>query len=229
MQNWTQQQTDAIHSPSRKIICSAAAGSGKTAVMIERVVRLLREGAEPESFLVVTFTNAAASEMKQKIRNRLREERQNKYLRTALEKIDLMEISTIHSFCQHLIRQEFQAADADPFFAVCEQARAKKLFSDAFRAACAALQQEKDPDYTRWKQCFSRKDTEEIVRTVHGFMMSLPDPLEWLERSCDGVPLRIDPSHPWFETASEIVRERIAEAQMILRRQYLMFAEEEHG
>ena len=229
MSKWTPQQENAIHSPSRKIICSAAAGSGKTAVMIERVVRLLREGAEPESFLVVTFTNAAASEMKQKIRNRLREERQNKYLRAALEKIDLMEISTIHSFCQHLIRQEFQAADADPFFAVCEQARAKKLFSDAFRAACAALQQEKDPDYTRWKQCFSRKDTEEIVRTVHGFMMSLPDPLEWLERSCDGVPLRIDPSHPWFETASEIVRERIAEAQMILRRQYLMFAEEEHG
>ena len=125
MQNWTQQQTDAIQSPSSKIICTAAAGSGKTAVMIERVVRLLREGAEPESFLVVTFTNAAASEMKQKIRNRLREERQNKNLRAALEKIDLMEICTIHSFCQHLIRQEFQAADADPFFAVCEQARAK--------------------------------------------------------------------------------------------------------
>ena len=229
MQNWTQQQTNAIQSPSSKIICTAAAGSGKTAVMIERVVRLLREGADPESFLVVTFTNAAASEMKQKIRNRLREERQNKNLRAALEKIDLMEICTIHSFCQHLIRQEFQAADADPFFAVCEQARAKKLFSDAFRAACTALQNDRDPDYFRWKQCFSRKDTEDIVRSVHGFMMSLPDPLEWLERSCDDVPLQIDPSHPWFETASEIVRDRIAEAQVILRRQYLMFAEEEHG
>ena len=87
LSKWTPQQENAIHSPSRKIICSAAAGSGKTAVMIERVVRLLRERAAPESFLVVTFTNAAASEMKQKIRNRLREERQNKYLRTALEKI----------------------------------------------------------------------------------------------------------------------------------------------
>ena len=126
MHNWTAQQTDAIKSPSQKIICSAAAGSGKTAVMIERIVRLLREGAEPESFLIVTFTNAAASEMKQKIRNRLREERQNKYLRAALEKIDLMEISTIHSFCQHLIQQEFQAADADPFFAVCEQSIAPR-------------------------------------------------------------------------------------------------------
>ncbi len=229
MRNWTEQQLSVIHSPAGRIICSAAAGSGKTAVMIERIVRKLREGVNPDAFLVVTFTNAAAAEMKQKIRDRLREERENRYLRNALEKLDLMEISTIHSFCQHLIRDEFQAADTDPFFAVCEQARAKKLFSDAFRSACARLQMEADPDYMYWKKCFGRKDTEEIVRTVHGFMMSLPDPLDWLDRSCDGIPLKTDESHPWFETASRIVREKIHTAEMILRRQYLMFGEPEHG
>ena len=229
MKDWTEQQLAVIRSPSGKIICSAAAGSGKTAVMIERIVRILQEGADPESFLVVTFTNAAAAEMKQKIRDRLREGREDRNLRRALEKLDLMEICTIHSFCQHLIRQEFQAAEVDPFFAVCEPARAKKLFGDAFRSACARLQREKDPDYLHWKKCFSRKDTEEIIRTVHNFMMSLPDPLEWLERSCDDVPLRIDPAHPWFETASEIIREKNQTAQMILRRQFLMFEEPEHG
>ena len=229
MPEWTLQQQQAINSPSRKIVCSAAAGSGKTAVMVERIVRMLREGADPESFLVVTFTNAAAAEMKQKIRDRLRQGRSEKNLRRAYEKIDMMEISTIHSFCQHLIREEFQAAGVDPFFAVCEPARAKKLFSDAFHDACTELQEVSDADYTRWKQCFSRKDTEEIVRTVHAFMMSLPDPFGWLDRACDDVPLHVDPGHPWFETASKIVRERIARARVILRRQFEMFSEPEHG
>ena len=229
MQNWTEQQKKVIDSFSNKIICSAAAGSGKTAVMIERIVRMLQEGLDPETFLVVTFTNAAAAEMKQKIRKRLRDQREDRYLRRALEKIDLMEICTIHSFCQHLIREEFQAADADPFFTVCEQARAARLFSDAFRAACTTLQKEQDPDYTYWKTCFSRNETEEIVKKVHSFMMSLPDPFDWLEHSCENVPMTIDRDHPWFETASKIVQEKIRAAQMILRRQYLMFEEPEHG
>ena len=111
---WTAQQQEVISSDSRRIICSAAAGSGKTAVMIERIVRMLREGADPESFLVVTFTNAAAAEMKQKIRDRLRAGRSEKNLRRALEKIDLMEISTIHSFCQRLIRQDMQLWPGQP-------------------------------------------------------------------------------------------------------------------
>ena len=110
-------------------------------------VRMLQDGADPESFLVVTFTNAAAAEMKQKIRDRLREMRHMKELRAAWEKIDFIEISTIHSFCQHLIRQEFQAAGVDPFFALCDPARAGKLFSLAFHSACTYLQKEQDPDY----------------------------------------------------------------------------------
>ena len=229
MPEWTAQQREVIESPARKIVCSAAAGSGKTAVMIARIVRMLREGADPESFLIVTFTNAAAAEMKQKIRKSLYEGRQERNLRNAYEKIDLMEISTIHSFCQRLIRQEFQAAEADPFFAVCEQARGKKLFSDAFRSACAKLQREKNPDYAYWKTCFNRKETEEIVRNVYSFMMSLPDPFEWLDRSCSDIPLKIDRSHPWFGAVSEIIQEKMEEARMILNRQFLMFDEPEHG
>ena len=69
---WTEQQKMVIRSGEHRLICSAAAGSGKTAVMVDRIIRMIREGADPETFLVVTFTNAAASEMKEKIRNRLR-------------------------------------------------------------------------------------------------------------------------------------------------------------
>ena len=128
MPNWTEQQKMVIQSGGRRLICSAAAGSGKTAVMVERVVRMIREGADPESFLVVTFTNAAAAEMKEKIRNRLREDRKYEAVRGAYEKMDMLEISTIHSFCQHLIRQEFQSVGVDPLFRICEGGPEKSLF-----------------------------------------------------------------------------------------------------
>ena len=76
---WTENQQKVISSSAKKLICSAAAGSGKTAVMIERIVRLIREGADPFSFLVITFTNAAAAEMREKIRKRLSEERKSEF------------------------------------------------------------------------------------------------------------------------------------------------------
>ena len=67
MPEWTEAQRNVIESDAGEIICSAAAGSGKTAVMVERIARLIRDGANPESFLIMTFTNAAAAEMKEKI------------------------------------------------------------------------------------------------------------------------------------------------------------------
>ena len=136
MPQWTQDQKSVIGSSAEKLICSAAAGSGKTAVMIERIVRLIREGADPFSFLVITFTNAAAAEMKEKIRKRLMEERRDPVITAAAEKAAAMEVCTIHAFCQHLIRQEFQAARVDPFFQICTGAQKDRLFADAFRQAC---------------------------------------------------------------------------------------------
>ena len=85
MPEWTASQLHVINSDAREIICSAAAGSGKTAVMVERIVRFLREGADPSAFLVVTFTNAAAAEMREKIRKRMQEEKRNEMIRGALD------------------------------------------------------------------------------------------------------------------------------------------------
>ena len=131
MPQWTKGQQTVIDSTSEKLVCSAAAGSGKTAVMIERIVRLIREGADPFSFLVITFTNAAAAEMKEKIRKRLMAERSDEKIAAAAEKAGAMEVCTIHAFCQHLIRQEFQIAGVDPFFQICTGAqRSRLIFSE---------------------------------------------------------------------------------------------------
>ena len=228
MPNWTEQQKMVIRSAERRLICSAAAGSGKTAVMVERIVRMIGDGADPEAFLVVTFTNAAASEMKEKIRNRLREERENSRVRAAYEKIDIMEISTIHSFCQRLIRQEFQSVGADPLFRICDGGMEAQLFSEAFRSACDTLLADRDPDFAEFRKRFDRNQTEEIVRQVYVYMMSLPDPLQWLDNACDDIPDHIDSTHPWFRTAGQVVSEKLETARIILRTQYRMFEEGEH-
>ena len=228
MTQWTEQQKMVINSDERKLICSAAAGSGKTAVMIERVLRLIQDGADPEAFLIVTFTNAAAAEMKEKIRKRMREERSQPKIREAYSKIDMMEISTIHSFCQRLIRQEFQAAGVDPLFRICESGIRQKLFDDAFRSACDSLMKDNDADFEIFRKRFETDETYRIVNTVYTFMMSLPDPEEWLEMSCAGVPERIDSSHTWFRYAGEIVREKLNTASLLLRQQYRMFDEDGH-
>ena len=228
MTNWTAQQKMVIQSGERRLICSAAAGSGKTAVMVERIVRMIREGSDPESFLVVTFTNTAASEMKEKIRNRLRDDRKYETVRNAYEKIDMMEIATIHSFCQHLIRQEFQSVHVDPLFRICDGGMEASLFSAAFRAACNGLMADSDADFHVFRQRFDKNQAEDIVRRVYIFMMSLPDPAGWLNDACADIPEYVDGTHPWFRTMDRIVRERMQAAMAILRTQFRMFEEEEH-
>ena len=137
MPQWTAEQEKVISSDAGKLVCSAAAGSGKTAVMVERVVRMIESGKDPYSFLVITFTNAAAAEMKEKIRKRL----------LSVRKDPVMEVCTIHAFCQHLIRQEFQIAEVDPLFQICSTAQRESLFEDAFRKACDRLKKNGDREY----------------------------------------------------------------------------------
>ena len=224
---WTEDQQRVISSSSKRLICSAAAGSGKTTVMIERIVRLIREGADPFSFLVITFTNAAAAEMKEKIRKRLMEERKDPVIAAAAEKSGAMEICTIHAFCQHLIRQEFQIVGVDPFFQICTGAQREQLFADAFRQACNELKRREDPDYLSFIREYEPGAAQNIVSEVWHFIMSLPDPFGWLADKTESVPLDHDQDHPWFRTVARMMNEKILEMQVILRHQAEMFVEYE--
>ena len=227
MPQWTEDQKRVIDSSAQRLLCSAAAGSGKTAVMIERIVRLIREGADPFSFLVITFTNAAAAEMKEKIRKRLLTERKDPIIASAAEKASAMEICTIHAFCQHLIRQEFQIVGVDPFFQICTGAQREQLFADAFRQACNKLRDEKDEQYLSFIRQYEPGEAQKIVTTVWNFIMSLPDPFGWLKEKTEDVPLFVDRNHPWFRTVSRMVNEKILRLRIILRQQADMFEEYE--
>ena len=124
--------------------------------------------------------------------------------------------------------QEFQAAGVDPMFRICEAGIRQKLFDNAFSNACNTLLKNSDPDFEIFRKRFEKDETQKIVSSVYTFMLSLPDPEEWLEMACGGVPEQIDSSHPWFRYAGEIVREKLNTASILLRQQYRMFDEDGH-
>src|SRR5947208_14583296 len=141
--NWTNDQRTAIETVGRSLLVSAAAGSGKTAVLAERCAHLVCDAAEPhrcdvDQLLVVTFTNAAASEMRERIgialRERLaREGGPDSRLQRQLALLDRASISTLHGFCTSLLRQHFNVLGIDPNFTTLAEDEAILLRNEVAR------------------------------------------------------------------------------------------------
>ena len=102
MPNWTKEQEEAIYQKGKNIIVSAGAGSGKTAVLTERVITHLKEGVSIDELLILTFTNAAAAEMKDRIRKKIKE---NETLINNLDKIDNAYITTFDAYALSLVKK----------------------------------------------------------------------------------------------------------------------------
>ena len=123
MPNWTDEQRAAIDEQRGALLVSAAAGSGKTAVLVERVLRRLTDPAQPadiDRLLLVTYTNAAAAEMRGKIADaitkRLSERPDDAHLRRQLLLVHRAQITTVHAFCLQLVREQFAALALVPDF-----------------------------------------------------------------------------------------------------------------
>ena len=126
--NYTKEQEQAIFRRGKNIMVSAGAGAGKTRVLVSRMAELIMDKEHPieaDRFLVMTFTNAAAAEMKERIgtelEERLEKDPDNLYLRKQIRKIRQADISTIHSFCNHLIRTHYNELAIDPSFRIGEE------------------------------------------------------------------------------------------------------------
>ncbi|MCM1578653.1 MAG: UvrD-helicase domain-containing protein, partial [Ruminococcus sp.] len=148
--NWTAEQTAAINAKGRAVLVSAAAGSGKTAVLVERLTRLLTDINDPvpaDSIVVVTFTKDAAAQMKDKLTNALNErladgdtsEEEAEYISNQLSLLPSADISTIHSYCFRLIRENAGLAGVDPAFAVADGEDSKDIILKAAQEAYEEL------------------------------------------------------------------------------------------
>lgn len=122
MTKFTKEQNQAINDYGKDILVSASAGSGKTTVLVERVLKRILSGTPVSSLLIITFTKAAAREMKerikQKISDQIEKEPNNQFLRSQLLDVDTANISTIDSFCLDVIRRFYYVIDLDPQFSV---------------------------------------------------------------------------------------------------------------
>ena len=134
---WTKEQQRAIDERGKNILVAAAAGSGKTAVLVERIKKLIIEdGVSIDRMLIVTFTNAAAAEMKEKIRKALYQEieenpENSSKMREQLALLSRANISTFHAFALEVIRRFFYEANVEPGFSICDDAQRTILKEDA--------------------------------------------------------------------------------------------------
>ena len=134
---WTADQAKVITSRNKNLLVAAAAGSGKTTVLVERVMQLVEEGANIDEMLIVTFTRAASNDMREKFRKRFREIAQMgvPHAQEQLERLENASISTLHAFCTDVLRYHFEAAGVDPMFRIIDDAEDKQLTERALDEA----------------------------------------------------------------------------------------------
>ena len=189
MPNWTQEQQQAIEDRGHSLIVSAAAGSGKTAVLVERIVRLVREGCPIDSMLVVTFTNAAAGEMRLRIGEALRTAAQQEpELAGQVTALSRASISTLHRFCGNLLREHFHALGLDPAFRIADEQECGVLARQAMEDALYACYEAGGDDFMAADACYEQEELAGLATKIYKFMMTRPDPWAWLERAaaaCD--------------------------------------------
>ena len=207
---WTSRQQQVIDSRDRNLLVSAAAGSGKTAVLVERIIRMISEGDPPldiDQLLIMTFTNAAAAEMRERIQaavdQKLMEEPENEHLWLQASLISQAQITTIDSFCLYVIRNHYDSLDIDPAFRIGDEGELALLRGDVLGDVLEERYQSGDADFARFVECFGRgrsdKGIEDVIIRAWQFSQSHPWPLEWLD-ACAGELLAEDLEHvkrPW--------------------------------
>ena len=166
----TNQQAVAVKHGSGNIIVSASAGSGKTHVVITRIIRLItEENVSVNEILAVTFTNLAASEMKDKLKtaiiNKINETGDTR-LKKELDEVATSDISTIHSFCLNLLKKYFYAVELDATFEICDESKAKRLKAQAMDNIFERLYEEENEQFLYAVECFSRSRNDNALRNA---------------------------------------------------------------
>lgn len=215
---WTEAQRSAIELRNTNILVSAAAGSGKTAVLVERIKRLiLEEQVSLNEMLIVTFSNAAAAEMKAKITAAVAKELEQvdgsrdkqQFLRRQLNLIYKANISTFHAFAMEVIRRYFPFAGIDPDFKICDEAQKTILQSEALEQLFSELFQIRDQDFFDFLQCYAGSKNEntakEMLLSGHRFIQSIPKPFAWLEKQVAFL------NQPWEEFLQSAVCAQLKE------------------
>ncbi len=197
---FTPEQEQVIQLHNRNILVSAAAGSGKTAVLVERIVRMVCDEEHPvdiDRLLIVTFTNAAAAEMRERISlgiaDKLKEHPESEHIQKQATLLHNAQITTIDSFCLFIIRNHFHEIGLDPAFRVADDSEIKLLEKDVFAELLEEYFASKDENFFHCVEFFCPGGRESVLENyilkLSHHAASCPFPEEWLkERMQDYVP-----------------------------------------
>lgn len=229
MPKWTAEQQAAIDARDCNLLVAAAAGSGKTAVLVERILQLiLKDEVELDRLLVVTFTNAAAGEMRERIgaalMKALDENRgDSRHLRRQMNLLPKASISTLHAFCIRIIRQYFHVINLDPGFRIGDDTECSLIRLDAIDDLFEKEYEKGSGEFLGLVERFgnNRQDTplQDLVLRLHSFIQSKPDPKRWLEVRVQDFALKQEEieASPWYQALLSRIRMDLAGAMDLLQ------------
>ena len=191
---WTEEQLSAIETRNCNLLVAAAAGSGKTAVLVERIIRIITNEENPvdiDKLLVVTFTNAAAAEMRERIAaaisKALDKNPNSRNLQKQLTLLNRANITTMHSFCLDVIKNNFHKIDLDPSFRIGDQTEGILIKSEVIEELFEDKYDNDDAEFTKLVEAFSSykndDNLKELILDLYNFTMSGPWPEKWLKES----------------------------------------------
>ncbi|MBU5481179.1 helicase-exonuclease AddAB subunit AddA [Blautia sp. MSJ-19] len=229
---WTEEQQKVISLRDRNILVSAAAGSGKTAVLVQRILSKVLDPERPvdiDRLLIMTFTRAAAGEMKERISaaidQALFEHPEHEHLQRQATLIHNAQITTIDGFCAYIIRNYFHMIELDPGYRTAEEGELKLLREDVMKEVLEDAYAKKNEKFLNLVECYATGKTDDEIRDMiyklYDASMSHPFPEEWLEE-CLQV-YRVDTLEElrktvWMDLIWEAAQESIAQIREFLSR-----------
>ncbi len=202
MMKWTEEQQAAIDSRGSNLLVAAAAGSGKTAVLVERIIQIiLKDKIDIDRLLIVTFTNAAAGEMRERISTAIMREMDKKvndeqHLRRQINLLNRASITTIHSFCIDVVRRHFHIIDVDPGFRIGDVTETGILRLESLEELFEEEYEKANDLFFQLVETFggTREDRplQDLVLKVYGFIQSQPYPEKWLREKVEDFALSVE-------------------------------------
>ena len=232
----TPEQQKVVDTRNCNLLVAAAAGSGKTAVLVKRIIKkVTQEGQDIDRLLIVTFTNAAAAEMRERIGAAIEEalsgNPEDTHLQRQMMLLHNAQITTIHSFCLSVIREFFHVLSLDPGFRIGDEAELSLLRSDILEEVLEESYEKESQDFLAFVESFGSPKNNDAVSgyifKLYNLAMSQPYPAEWLDSLTESFKVTEEEflQHPLIEQVMEEVRQCLDECRQILDRLFALTEE----
>ncbi len=237
---WTTKQLQAITTHGADILVSAAAGSGKTAVLVERIIRMIcdtKQNVDIDRLLVLTFTKAAAAQMKEKIAHALSQalslQPHNSHLQRQMTLLQRANITTIDSFCLKIVRDHYMQVDLDPSFQTADEKTAALLQTSVLDEVMERWYDAKEEGFFQLVESFGEamgdQQVRKLVLQVYQFVQSNPFPRRWLEEAAAHFTQEPQFSASYWASQTVALVEKRLEGLLEKSQAVLSFCLEENG